>query len=273
MTTKSKRDVRAYNRAYRDKNKEKLKRKRKEHNQKSEIRKQKNKWNREWYQKNRKKLLLGEKAYRKNHPHYRQKYHKKWYKQNRDKILEQQKKYLSKLENKERRRKYEQKYRQNPKNISRMKKYQREWAKKNPDKIKKKERKYYYSKGKQKKLEYRRIYRHTEKGRLSDKNRKYNRRIQKNKTKNRLTTNELIQIYKEYPSCIYCHSKKDLTIEHIKALKNDGQHSKENVMMACRKCNASKNSTPLKIWLQKAYCKENNINWNTIHPNLLKFRE
>jgi hypothetical protein len=56
-------------------------------------------------------------------------------------------------------------------------------------------------------------------------------------------------------------------------LKKGGHHTKENLAIACRICNASKNDTLLKDWIKTLYCKEKNINWKTIHPKLLKFKK
>ena len=240
MTTKTKEDVRVYNRAYRDKNKEKLKQKRKKYNQKPEIRKRRNKWKREAYHKNRNKSLAYSKKYYEAHPIHMREYKHEWYVKNKEKILVKRREDYA-----------------IPQKQEKHKAYCREYSRNNRLKIN----------------EHGRKYRQTKKGKLVEQNHWLKRRMQITSTKNMLTTIELNKIKKEYLFCIYCGSKKDLTTEHIKAIINGGLHTKENVMIACSKCNASKNSTPLKVWLQKSYCKEKNITWNTIHPDLLKFKK
>ncbi|MEM5799355.1 MAG: HNH endonuclease [Candidatus Aenigmatarchaeota archaeon] len=48
--------------------------------------------------------------------------------------------------------------------------------------------------------------------------------------------------------CIYCGSKKDLTIEHILPLCRSGPDTPENVIKVCKKCNSSKGEKRLYEW-------------------------
>jgi 5-methylcytosine-specific restriction endonuclease McrA len=235
---KKRREKREYMRSYRHKHKKELQQKRRAYNKKH--REQINEGKRRWYHKNRKKSLQISKKYQEAHPVHMREYKHKWYIKNRDRILIKRKKDYDIPEKREKH-----------------KKYCREYSRTNRIKINE-------MKGK---------YRHTKKGKLIEKNHWLKRRRGIKKTKNMLTTNELEQIKKEYPYCVYCGSKKDLTTEHIKAIIKGGFHTKENVMIACSKCNASKNSTSLEDWLQKPYCQEKNINWKTVHPDILKFRK
>ena len=50
--------------------------------------------------------------------------------------------------------------------------------------------------------------------------------------------------------CLYCGRTRDLTIDHIIALNNDGPHCQDNLVVACRSCNSSKQAKPLEEWLQ-----------------------
>lgn len=50
--------------------------------------------------------------------------------------------------------------------------------------------------------------------------------------------------------CLYCGATEDLTLDHIVALNNGGPHCEDNLVVACRRCNASKGTRPLEEWLQ-----------------------
>lgn len=49
--------------------------------------------------------------------------------------------------------------------------------------------------------------------------------------------------------CAYCTDKVALTIEHIDPLNLGGSHDPDNIVPACKRCNSSKNDTPLLLWL------------------------
>jgi hypothetical protein len=51
--------------------------------------------------------------------------------------------------------------------------------------------------------------------------------------------------------CVYCGSTKSLQVDHIIPRKKGGKDSGENIVLACRKCNASKNDTDLLEWYSK----------------------
>jgi len=58
-------------------------------------------------------------------------------------------------------------------------------------------------------------------------------------------------IYDLYDNtCIYCGSKEHLTLDHILPLNQGGSHSEDNLVVACRSCNCSKQDTLLFDWLQ-----------------------
>ena len=77
--------------------------------------------------------------------------------------------------------------------------------------------------------------------------------------------------------CVYCGSIEKLSIDHIIPQKKGGNDNGENLVLACRKCNCSKNDTDLLTWYQKRnelpplkilrnylkiviqYCKENDL--------------
>lgn len=60
-----------------------------------------------------------------------------------------------------------------------------------------------------------------------------------------------VAIYKLYNNaCIYCGATDNLELDHIVALSVGGKHCEDNLVVACRSCNASKNDGPLVQWLQ-----------------------
>ena len=52
-------------------------------------------------------------------------------------------------------------------------------------------------------------------------------------------------------ACVYCEATEDLTLDHVIPLAGGGAHSEDNLVVACRRCNSSKNATPLAEWLEK----------------------
>lgn len=73
--------------------------------------------------------------------------------------------------------------------------------------------------------------------------------------------------------CVYCHIKlkeypdakgtpsDKATFEHI---DGDKFASEDNIVMCCGSCNSSRGAKKLSEWFESPYCKENNINWETI---------
>lgn len=50
--------------------------------------------------------------------------------------------------------------------------------------------------------------------------------------------------------CIYCGAIDNLELDHIHSLAGGGPHCEDNLVVACRRCNASKQDKPLAAWLQ-----------------------
>jgi len=48
--------------------------------------------------------------------------------------------------------------------------------------------------------------------------------------------------------CAYCGATENLEVDHIVALSQGGVHSLDNLTVACRSCNASKDAKDLKEW-------------------------
>ena len=60
---------------------------------------------------------------------------------------------------------------------------------------------------------------------------------------------DYVAIHERDKVCVYCGADEDLTIDHVVALTRGGPHCQENLVVACRSCNSSKNDTPLEEWL------------------------
>lgn len=58
--------------------------------------------------------------------------------------------------------------------------------------------------------------------------------------------------------CAYCGKKKVLTQDHLVAVKNDGEYTRDNIVPACRSCNSSKKEKNFFSWYpgQPFYSKE-----------------
>ena len=77
--------------------------------------------------------------------------------------------------------------------------------------------------------------------------------------------------------CVYCGKTRNLQLDHIIPKNKGGKDAGENLVLACRSCNASKNDTDLIEWFSKKgefppldilrnymklviqYCSENNM--------------
>lgn len=80
------------------------------------------------------------------------------------------------------------------------------------------------------------------------------------------------KIRKRDKACVYCHAKlkpytqargtNKATIEHM---NNDGPYDQEfNISICCNSCNSSKAQMSLLKWFKTPYCKEKNINKETV---------
>lgn len=52
-------------------------------------------------------------------------------------------------------------------------------------------------------------------------------------------------------TCIYCPSKKDLTLDHVKPRCKGGKNSWENLVTSCASCNTTKGHKPLEVFLEE----------------------
>jgi len=78
---------------------------------------------------------------------------------------------------------------------------------------------------------------------------KRRRRIRKRKARiGPVDGQKLYTLYNN--TCIYCGGKNDLTLDHIVPLIKGGVHCEDNLVVACRSCNSSKQDQSLEDWLQ-----------------------
>lgn len=88
---------------------------------------------------------------------------------------------------------------------------------------------------------------------------KHKRRAKIKQLKFNLTKKDFIKIKKKYTSCVYCKGKEKLQYEHIIPVAKNGTYTMKNIIIACHKCNISKQAQHLLDWLKKSYCKAKNI--------------
>lgn len=93
-------------------------------------------------------------------------------------------------------------------------------------------------------------WRQTPAGQASAARNRYKWRTNLRATLNSLTAEEWDAIMKRYKHrCVYCGEKKPLTMDHIIPLSKGGQHTKENIVPACRSCNSAKADRPVLLQL------------------------
>ncbi len=61
----------------------------------------------------------------------------------------------------------------------------------------------------------------------------------------------LIQKSKMFFGCCYCGDEGKLQIDHLKPISKGGYNNKQNLFMACGRCNSSKNAKDWKDWYRK----------------------
>lgn len=64
--------------------------------------------------------------------------------------------------------------------------------------------------------------------------------------------------------CAYCGSSENVQLEHVIPLKRGGKHSLDNLVLACKPCNISKNA---KLLLEVA-CKPALLIYKRAHTNV-----
>jgi 5-methylcytosine-specific restriction endonuclease McrA len=95
-----------------------------------------------------------------------------------------------------------------------------------------------------------RKYRNSDKGKANAARATYKRRALDKMLPSTLTAEEWEQIKKQYKyRCVYCGEEKELTRDHIIPLTKGGAFTKDNVVPACRSCNATKHTKPVLLQL------------------------
>lgn len=172
--------------------------------------------NKEYYQK-----------WRENNKDHINKFNKAYYQQNKYHLIERQKEYYQ--TNRDYVLKYKSLYYQ--KNKESIEKYRVKYRVKNHDKI----RNYFklYYKNNKDKL---RIYHQR-------------RKAKKNSLPSSLTEQEWIEIKNKFNNrCAYCGKKTYLEQEHFVPLSKGGEYTSNNIIPACRSCNASKRNKDFFEW-------------------------
>ena len=171
-------------------------------------------------------------------------YIRKYHRDNYEEISKKRKNYFKEywIKNKEKGLVYKREYYKN--NLEKEKEYQRRYYNKNREKILAYSKKYreehkeYYE-------EKIRIWSKTEKGKLRSQRGCTKRRVREREIINTLTSQEWLDILEQYNyRCAYCGKEFDLfdkpEKEHVMPISKNGDNTKENVVPACRSCNAKK---------------------------------
>lgn len=105
----------------------------------------------------------------------------------------------------------------------------------------------YYQRNEEKRKEYQIAYRQTEEGKATHQRGKTKRRIKMREIVNTLTSQEWEDILEKYNyKCAYCGIEFNCenlpTYDHFIPLSRGGHNTKENIVPACRSCNAKKHN-------------------------------
>lgn len=170
----------------------------------------------EYYQENKTEILRANKKWRNKNKQKIKEYHKNYYDKNKEEILNDAKKYYE--ENRQRIKEYDAKYRP---------KYYKE------------NREYYRLRGRKNREKNKEIYKmYTQ---------KY--RARKNSLISNFTTDQWQQCLTHFNhQCAYCGSTESLEQEHVIPVSRGGHYTPDNIIPACRSCNASKNNKIMQDW-------------------------
>jgi hypothetical protein len=152
------------------------------------------------------------------------------------------------------------------------------WRIKNPKKVKEIQKRSYWN-NRLHNLQKMKDYRNTENGKKSHRASERNRRFAKRSKLiidfplNRIKQEKIIR--RDNYTCVYCkaYEPKYYTLDHIIPQEKKGTNSINNLVVCCRICNSSKRHEDLEKWLESNYCKEKNIDKNTINPIVFKLLE
>ena len=174
-------------------------------------------YDKEYYQRNKDKRLKYTNEWYKTNPKYREKYNKEYYQKNRKEILIYKKKIRE----------------SNPKLLNER---SRKWRENNLEYVRKRDRELIK----------------TERGKANHQRSCTKRRTKIKEIINTLTFKEWLDILKKYHfKCAYCGKEFDLfTIperDHIIPISKGGNNIKENIIPACRNCNARKSNKIINI--------------------------
>lgn len=196
-----------------------------------------NKKKAEYREKNREIINEKMREYRSKHIERVREQRRRYYHKHKDEIAKERKEKYPQIREQhlERCRKYYLK------NREKILKWDSEYARENREKLREYEKKYY----------------HTNKEKIRQKRNR--RRSRKNKLPATLTS-EQWNIIKEFfnNKCAYCGAEAELEQEHFIPLVKGGGYTPNNIIPACRSCNASKNNKDFFDWYPKQdfYSKE-----------------
>lgn len=187
-------------------------------------------YNREYYRKNKAKLLDDCKQYRLANLDRERRNNRAWTEANRERANANKRRWRER-------------------NRDKANENTRKWARKNRERLAEKDRNYrrhHPEKGVARTRRY--VERHPDKKREFDTARAARRRAAGGALS--------VRDWRETKAaalglCTYCNERRPLTLDHIEPLAKGGGNDPENAAAACRRCNSSKNDTSLVVWLAR----------------------
>lgn len=137
----------------------------------------------------------------------------------------------------------------------------RHWRKVNPDKVREQGRQYHEA-HREERNEYARQWHKANLDRAHERNRRWRKANPdkvREKSRRRYAcklgatigpVDEATIYERDGRMCVYCGATENLELDHIVPLSKGGAHCEDNLVVACRHCNASKHTKPLEEWLQ-----------------------
>ena len=89
----------------------------------------------------------------------------------------------------------------------------------------------------------------------------------RNKESKKLTDQDIREIGNRDKNCVYCNDKENLTFDHIIPVSKGGKSELNNLVLACRNCNLSKNKSDVFQWCKRRGIEVPNIIFKLLRKN------
>lgn len=191
----------------------------------------------QYYREYRDEALAYARQYYQEHREERLAYDRQYYEEHQDEKRAYARQYH--WENREERLAYRRKYYQEHQDEARA--YKCQWHEENPDYNRK-----YYEEHRERIAAYNCQWRKENPDKVGAQSRLYQARKRGAPTVEKVDEQKVYDFYNN--TCIYCGGKKGLELDHVVPLSGGGAHTEDNLVVACRSCNASKGAKSLLSW-------------------------